>query len=428
MYRFGYYYNTFKVRIINYTSNTFADPRRETAAAIVADVDAVTGYILFPSLDYDAFLQQIIGEEVVTVNEADGYANVTVSRKGGMQGNLDVLYKTEDGTAIAGKHYENTWGNLTWLEGDTDDKIIKVKFIDSPSFNPRSPSKNFSVVLYNFTMFVPDVLTTPTYLGPNPVRAVVSIIDPHGPGVLELEKQEIIVDEGAGTARVAVVRRGGSRGIVRVDYTTSPGTAEPSSVTPTIIASCAEKSDGHYWMESAGGGSIRKVLCTGGEASLFIWRTQDTKQPSLWDRKCAAFDNAGGHDAVILWSDLNARVGTAANDDTSASAYWTWSRGQTFGGSTQALPDVPIDQNNRARPVPFPFHGVVVWFVWDAAVKQIKWKDTAGQSKTAGFSVMTALFVDEADLLAAMEDPATYNLYFISNGISSLHVGYRHKV
>jgi hypothetical protein len=427
MYRFGYYYNTFKVRIINYTSNTFADPRRDTATATVVDVNAATGSILFPAIEYDPFLKKLVGEQVVAVNEADGFAHVTVRRKGGLQGNVVVLYRTEDGSAVASRHYERATGNLTWLEGDSDDKVISIKLIDSPSFNPRAPTRNFSVVLHNFTMFVPGKLSTPTYLGPNPVSATVSITDPHGPGVLELEHQVLVVNETAGLARIAVMRRGGSAGTVRVDYASSAGSAVPSTASPTTLTSCTGLADGYHPIKAVDD-TTRRVLCRGGEASLFVWPGQDQKQPSLWDRKCVPYTNAGGHDGVIMWSDLTARVGTVADDDTSAANYWSWSRGQTIGGTPEVLVANPPVSNSRGRPVPFPFHGLVVWFDWGAATPAVKYTDLTGNTHPVlSFSDLGA-FVDGANLLAAMADPATYNLYFITNGISLLHVGFRHQV
>ena len=53
-------------------------------------------------------------------------ATLKVSRVGGSAGNVSVNYQTVDGSAVAGTHFTNTAGTLTWADGDTSDKSIVV--------------------------------------------------------------------------------------------------------------------------------------------------------------------------------------------------------------------------------------------------------------------------------------------------------------
>ena len=66
------------------------------------------------------------------VNEFDSTATVTVSRSGGSTGAVSVDYLTGafPGTATSDVDYGNTFGTLTWDDGDMSDRTIDIPIFD----------------------------------------------------------------------------------------------------------------------------------------------------------------------------------------------------------------------------------------------------------------------------------------------------------
>lgn len=61
-----------------------------------------------------------------SADEDAGDAQIVVVRGGGSSGIARVAYATVGGTAVPGRDYTPVSGFLTWLDGDTDPKIISV--------------------------------------------------------------------------------------------------------------------------------------------------------------------------------------------------------------------------------------------------------------------------------------------------------------
>jgi CSLREA domain-containing protein len=60
------------------------------------------------------------------LNSSTHPVTITVTRTGGLDGDVSVHYATSDGTATAGSDYDATSGDFTWLEGDGASKTFDV--------------------------------------------------------------------------------------------------------------------------------------------------------------------------------------------------------------------------------------------------------------------------------------------------------------
>jgi bacillolysin len=94
---------------------------------------------------------------------------VSVSRTGGVKGAVSVLYRTENGSAIAGLDYMPVTGMLTWVEGDSQPKTFKVQLLAD---GVAEPVETLSVVI--------EGAGGGASLG-TPTRATISIRDSQAP-------------------------------------------------------------------------------------------------------------------------------------------------------------------------------------------------------------------------------------------------------
>ena len=218
MYRFGQYFTDFNVRVVNFSSNTFADPRFEVSSIYIANDNAVTGYILFDSTGWDLDIGGYV------VGEGEGHIDVVVQRKNGLQSNLAFSYRTVDGTAVAGKHYVNTFGDLAFDEGNVTDKVIRIPIIDDSKFLVTRATLGFKVEIFNVSVFG-NGLSVDTYPGRANVSANVEIVENDGPGVIRFDASNVRIKEDEGTVEVQVNRVGGKAGSVVVEWETVDGTA-----------------------------------------------------------------------------------------------------------------------------------------------------------------------------------------------------------
>ncbi|NEP13050.1 MAG: DUF4347 domain-containing protein [Symploca sp. SIO2C1] len=161
----------------------------------------------------------------VTVNEGAGVATFTVSLDQASGRSVIVDFTTNDGSAINPDDFTNATGTVTIAPGET--------------------SATVSVPIINDTLSEADEMFTVTLS--NPVRA--NIVDPQGIGTIidddllpSLSIDDVIVDEGAGTATFTVSLSQASGQDVTVDFNTIAGTAEDlndligSNSTLTIAA------------------------------------------------------------------------------------------------------------------------------------------------------------------------------------------------
>src|SRR4029077_21073039 len=65
-----------------------------------------------------------------SVNEAAGSVVISAVRTGGSSGGVSVGYATSDGTAVAGRDYIASIGNLFWGDGDAASKSFSVPIIN----------------------------------------------------------------------------------------------------------------------------------------------------------------------------------------------------------------------------------------------------------------------------------------------------------
>ena len=148
-----------------------------------------------------------------SVSEGIGSAIVAVSREDGSTGTVSVNYATSDGTATAGEDYVATSGTLTFTPGEIS------KTLSLPIMNDTLVENSETVNL---------ILSNPTEgasLG-SPNQVILTIIDNDvAHGELEFSLPTYSISEAGPVATITVRRVNGSRGTVRVKYTTSNGTA-----------------------------------------------------------------------------------------------------------------------------------------------------------------------------------------------------------
>ncbi len=171
-----------------------------TATVDIADDDSPTASIGFSAASYN-------------VDEGAGFANLTVTRSGGLGVSATVNYGTADGTAQAGVNYQQRSGSVTFAVGEVS-KVIQVPIIDDAVANP---TLSFTVALSspNGTGFVGGQST-----------ATVNIID-NDATTFRFNPTDYAIDEGSGTVTLTVeaLRVGSQSDVISVDYVTADGTA-----------------------------------------------------------------------------------------------------------------------------------------------------------------------------------------------------------
>ncbi len=152
-----------------------------------------------------------------TVPENGTKISITVLRAIGSSNVVSVDFSTSDGTAIAGTHYAQTNGTLTFQPGETLKTFTVTVFDDSATNVDRT---------VHLTLSNPKNLSNPFQNPPivgTPGVATLSILD--NDSVLGFAVSSYSVSENAGNAIIAVQRLGGSLGTATVNYATSDGTA-----------------------------------------------------------------------------------------------------------------------------------------------------------------------------------------------------------
>lgn len=143
------------------------------------------------------------------VSEAVAGAVIRVTRSGGT-GRASVRYATTNGTASAGVDYTATSGTLTWAAGDTTAKTFTI-----PILGDTAVERNETVSL---TLTTPSGATVGT-----PGTATLTLVNDDTS--LQFSAYNYGVNEGGGTARIKVTRKGRLSGTVSVAYATANGTA-----------------------------------------------------------------------------------------------------------------------------------------------------------------------------------------------------------
>jgi uncharacterized delta-60 repeat protein len=147
-----------------------------------------------------------------TAGSGDGSTTITVLRTNGTSGSISVAFSTQPGTALPGIDYTPVSGTLTFNDGDTS-KTFDVPVLNNPV--AQAPV-TLSVLLANpgggATLVAPTNATL-TILNTNIGFAFVSATN--------------YFRETNGNALISVRRVGSTNGSAQVDYSTTPGTAQP---------------------------------------------------------------------------------------------------------------------------------------------------------------------------------------------------------
>jgi hypothetical protein len=141
---------------------------------------------------------------------------VTVLRSGGSVGSVNVNYATSNGSATSGSDYNTVTGTLTFAAGETS-KTFSLTTLDNSNITGNR--------LFNMTL---SGQTGGAALG-DAKQAGVTIFDDesgeYGSGALKFSKTNYDVTQSQGNIAITVMRTGGARGTVAVEYTTTNGSA-----------------------------------------------------------------------------------------------------------------------------------------------------------------------------------------------------------
>ena len=162
--------------------------------------------IQFPAPTYEIMEQEAI-------KPLEGVIQVPVKRTGSSKGAASIKYHTQDGTAIAGEHYQASQGELTWADGETGEKWLKIDTWDNKL---KEENKYFYLLLSE---------PNGAILGEYPQTKVVILDDDSRSRVGFSPKNTYIALENSGQAQVIINRSNSSMGAVSIHYVTADGTA-----------------------------------------------------------------------------------------------------------------------------------------------------------------------------------------------------------
>eukprot|EP00755_Sulcionema_specki_P025693 Sspe_Gene.15792::Locus_5504_Transcript_1_1_Confidence_1.000_Length_2984::g.15792::m.15792/K05849/SLC8A, NCX; solute carrier family 8 (sodium/calcium exchanger) len=154
-----------------------------------------------------------------SVLECEPEVALKLRRHHGFTGSVSVTYETQDLTAVSGTHYHSASGTITWEDGDTTEKEIRVRIIDNDYRNADM-------------LFTCKLEAVPKSALGDIKAAVVTIIDDDLPGCLQFAHPVVEVSENAGTVKIEVVRENGSTGSLLVAYQTLDGLGPHGAKAP----------------------------------------------------------------------------------------------------------------------------------------------------------------------------------------------------
>lgn len=191
----------FEVRIVGSASPRTRVVGGRVQVSIIDDDSAGIG----PS----AFRFSQITAKVV---ESGGAITLKVNRSGSTTGAVGCSFATANGTALAGTHYTNTSGTLSWADGEGGEKSFTVPIIN---VGGAGGNKTFTATI--------SAPTGAAGIDAGYATVSVEIIDDESftvtPGTLGFGGAALAASEAVGTLAIAVHRTGGSTGNVSVDYT-----------------------------------------------------------------------------------------------------------------------------------------------------------------------------------------------------------------
>ncbi|MBI2117721.1 hypothetical protein HYT95_02380, partial [Candidatus Peregrinibacteria bacterium] len=155
------------------------------------------------------------GAPLYSIGEGSATALITVTRNGVTSGQSTVEYETLNGTALAGGEYTAAKGMLTFSSGETQ-KIFTIPITNNTAIEGM---KTVNLSLKNP---VGASLTTPSS---SQLTIVDDEVEPYGIGSLKFQKSAERVNETTGEVSLAILRVGGSKGSVSINYATKNGLA-----------------------------------------------------------------------------------------------------------------------------------------------------------------------------------------------------------
>ncbi|MEL4895929.1 Calx-beta domain-containing protein [Crocosphaera sp. Alani8] len=198
---------TFTVNLSNVSGAAEILEGEGTGTATIIDNDSLT-----PTELAELSINDII------VNEGDGTATFTVTLSGPVNEEVTVDYNSANGTAIAGNDYTATSGTLVF-SANTSTQTLTIP-VDITDDNQTESNETFTVNLSNVSGAA-EILE-----GEGTGTATIIDNDSLTPTELaELSINDIIVNEGDGTATFTVTLSGPVNEEVTVDYNSANGTA-----------------------------------------------------------------------------------------------------------------------------------------------------------------------------------------------------------
>ena len=169
-----------------------------------------------------------------SVAEADGQLVIPVTRTGGSDGRVTVLYTTNNETALIGRDFNAASGQLVWEDGDNTPQTFTVTILsDDINDGEQTFSANLSSPVGGAGIGNGSTQITIIDSTPPPQR-----------GTIQLVSGQVSVNEDAGEVEVIVERTGGTDGPVTVDYVTITGSATADDFTQVLTAQTLEWADG----------------------------------------------------------------------------------------------------------------------------------------------------------------------------------------
>ena len=207
------------------------DRKAITGTGVTTDIDGNTRNTNAPDIGADEVnLPGVLQFSVATntVGEGAGSLVMNVTRTGGSDGSVGVVYNPFDGTAMSPGDYTCPSGNLSWADGDTANKTITATIVDD---NVDEPSQDFTV-----TLSAPSGGAT---IGTN-VTATNTITDNDSPPTFTIS--DVTQAEGSAGPNdftFTVTKNGATEFVTSIDYLTQDGSAfapgDYTAITQTTL-------------------------------------------------------------------------------------------------------------------------------------------------------------------------------------------------
>ncbi|MBI1934226.1 S-layer homology domain-containing protein [Candidatus Peregrinibacteria bacterium] len=150
-----------------------------------------------------------------SIGEGSATAPITITRNGVTSGQSTVEYETLNGTALAGSEYTATKGTLTFASGE----VQKTFTIPITNNNAIDGMKTVNLSLKNP---IGASLASPSS---SQLAIVDDEVESFGMGSLKFQKSTERVNETTGEVSLTILRIGGSKGSVSINYATKNGLA-----------------------------------------------------------------------------------------------------------------------------------------------------------------------------------------------------------